>query len=159
MGKGYRGYIRGLSALFAICKCNNPNTQAPAIHMINRTFTLFNYAWGEDGEAWSKTHGPRPSYQEYDEASNINQQEKYIDQGSCFIDEETEALNKKGRDDLNDLHKNNQKFRDEFIYFIGDETDLSNEKMLDKRYKHNTLKKLGIETLATFPFSKDHARS
>ena len=32
-------------------------------------------------------------------------------------------------------------------------------KFLDKRCKHNTLNKLGIETLAKFAFSKDQARS
>ena len=55
---------------------------AIASHMINRTGALFNHAFGE----------APTSYQECDEASNTNQQEDYID-------EETEALNKKGRDD------------------------------------------------------------
>ena len=32
-------------------------------------------------------------------------------------------------------------------------------KILDKRYKHNTLNKLGMETLAKFDFSKDYTRS
>ena len=68
---------------------------AHASHMINRTDALFNYGWGEEPL----------SYQEYDEASNTNQPEEYID-------EETEVLSKKGRDDLNDLNENNQKFRD-----------------------------------------------
>ena len=71
---------------------------APASHMINRTVTLLNYAWGEDGLP--------PSYQEYGEASakpfhgstksheqdsNARQQEEYIDQGSSFVDEDSEA--------------------------------------------------------------------
>ena len=127
--------------------------------MINRAGPLFNYGWGEDGTSsirepasQMRRHGPPPSYQEYDEAGNTNQQEEYID-------EETEVLNKKGRDDLNDVYENKQKFRDEIINFIGDETELVNEKILDKRYKHNTLNKLGKETLAKFAFSKDHARS
>ena len=86
-----------------------------------------------------------PSYQECE-------QEEYID-------EETEALNKKGRDDLNDLYINNQKFRDEVINLVGDKTVLGNEKILDKRYKYNTLNKLGLEVLGMFAFSKYHARS
>ena len=98
------------------------------------------------------------SYQEYkqDRASslygNTHQLEEYIDEG-------TEALNKKGRDDLNDLYKNNQKFKDETINFIRDEIELSNKNILDKRFKHNTLNKLGMENLAKFAFSKDHAGS
>ena len=85
---------------------------AHAGHMINRTGALFNYAWSEDGSP--------PSYQDCE-------QEEYIDQGSCIIDEETEALNKKGRDDLNDLYINNQKFRDEVLIFVGNKTGLGNE--------------------------------
>ena len=34
------------------------------------------------------------------------------------MNKETGTLNKKGRDDLNDLHKNNQKFRDQIINFL-----------------------------------------
>ena len=75
-----------------------------------------------------------------------------------YMDEETEALNKKGGDNLNDLYNNNQNFRDEIINFVGDKAELSNEKILDKRYKHNTLNKLRMETLAKFAFCKDHAR-
>ena len=70
------------------------------------------------------------------------------------MDEETEALNKKVGDDLNELYKKNQNFRDEFINFVGDKPELSNEKILDKRYKHNTLNKL-----AKFAFSKDYTRN
>ena len=33
------------------------------------------------------------------------------------------------------------------------------KKFLDKRYKYNTLNKLGMEVLGMFTFSKDHARS
>ena len=139
---------------------------AHASHMLTRTGSLFNYAWGENGLPTMLRHGTSfilrhelpPSYQEYEQDrasslySNSNQQEEYID-------EDTEALNKKARYDLNDLYKNNQKFRDEIINFIGDETELGNEKILDKRYIHNNLNKLGMETLAKFAFSKDHARS
>ena len=64
--------------------------------MIHRTGTLFNYAWVAEMSP--------PSYQECE-------QEEKIDQGSCFIDEETEAPNKKGRDEINDQYICNQKFR------------------------------------------------
>ena len=82
---------------------------AHASHMINGTGILLNYAWGEDGSP--------PSYQEYEQDrasspySNTRQLEEYTD-------EETEALNKKGRDCLNDLYKNNQKCKDEIINFV-----------------------------------------
>ena len=125
------GISGGLSALSWMYNCIEPDTTvrtaaqvtAHASHMINRTGTLFNYAWGEDGLP--------PSYQEHGEASaklfhgwtksyeqdsNASQQEEYIDQGIClrnqgrspFVDEDSEALNEKGRDDLKDLYKNNQ---------------------------------------------------
>ena len=76
-----------------------------------------------------------------------------------YIDEDTEALNKRVRDNLYNLYKNDQKFKDEIIIFISDETEFSNEKIVDKKYKYNTLNKLGMELLAKFAFSKDHARS
>ena len=119
-------------------------------HMINRTGTLLNYALGEDGSP--------PSYQEYkqDRASALYSNTRQLEE---YIDEETEALNKKGRDYLNDLYKNNQKFKDEIINFIRDETGLKNPKILGQRFKYNTLNRLDKETLANFAFSKDHARS
>ena len=158
METAYRGYNRGLSAQFMIYNCIKPDTTLrPAaqvtIHasqMINRTGTFLNYAWGDDGS--------QPSSQEYDQDeasslySNANQQEVYID-------EETEALNEKGRDVLKDLYIINQKFRDEVINFVGDKTGLGNVKSLDNRYKYNTPNKLGMEFLGMFAFSKDHARS
>ena len=63
------GTSGGLSALFMIYKfinCIRPDTTvrtvaqgiAHASHMINRTGTLLNYAWGRDGSP--------PSYQEYE---------------------------------------------------------------------------------------------
>ena len=128
-----------------------------ASHMINRTGALFNYAYGIESMPCNGV--APPSYQKCDEDSNTNQQQDYIDQGSGFIDEETEDLNKKCRDDLNDQYKINQIFRDEIINFVREETELSYRNILDKRFKHNTLIKLGMETLAKFVFSKDHARS
>ena len=75
------------------------------------------------------------------------------------MDEEIEALKKKGRDDLSELYKNNQNARDKIISFVGDKVELSKDQIIDKRYKYNTRNKLGVETLAKFACSKDHARS
>ena len=63
------GISGGLSALFCIYNCIKPDTivrtvaqvTAHASHMISRTGTLLNHAWGEDGSP--------PSYQENGEAS------------------------------------------------------------------------------------------
>ena len=76
-----------------------------------------------------------------------------------YRNKKTGTLTKKGRDDLNDRFKNKQKFRDEIINFFGDKAGLSNEKILDKRFKHNSLNKLGMETLAGFAWSRDYTRS
>ena len=82
--------------------------------------TFLNYTWGENGSP--------PSYQEYEQDRAFS---TYIN--SCqleeYINEATEALNEKGRDDLNGLYKNNQKFEDEIINFDRDETGLGNEKV------------------------------
>ena len=120
--------IRGIIAsFFMIYNCIKPDpavrtaaqVTAHSSHMINRTGALLNYGLGEERSP--------TSYQEYEH-------EEYIYQGSCFIDEETEALNKRGRDNLNNLYNNNQKFKNENINFISDETELSNEKIVDKRF-------------------------
>ena len=73
-----------------------------------------------------------------------------------YIDEETEALSNKGTKGLNELYKNNQKFKDEIINFVEDEAELDREKILCKRFKYNALNKLGMETRAKFAFSKDY---
>ena len=52
-----------------------------------------------------------------------------------YMNKKTGTLHKKGRDELNDLYKNNQKIRDEIINFDGDKTELGNEKIIDKRLK------------------------
>ena len=92
-----------MSALFWINNCIEPVTTvrtaaqvtAHASHMVKRTGTLLNYAWGEDGL--------QASYQECDQDgasslyNNTNQQEEQVD-------EENEALNEKGRDDIKDLY-------------------------------------------------------
>ena len=56
------------------------------------------------------------------------------------------------------MYKNNQKFKDEIVNVFRYETELSNKNNIENRFKHNTLIKLGMETLAKIVFSKDHAR-
>ena len=59
----------------------------------------------------------------------------------------TGTSNKKGRDDLNIPFKYNKKFRDEIINFVGNNAGLSNDQIIDKKYKFNTLNTLGEENL------------
>ena len=73
-----------------------------------------NFAYGEEHDGTSSIHNYWAKQEEY-------------------INEETEALNEKGRGDLSELQKYNNKFRDEITNFVGDEVELSNEKILDKR--------------------------
>ena len=120
------------------------HVSAHASHMINRAGTLLNYGFGSP-----------PSFQEIEQYS-LSSKSIQLDE---YTDEDTEALNKRGRDNLNNLYKRNQKFREGIINFISDETEFSNEKIIDKRYKYNTLNKLGMDIFAQFAFSKDHARS
>ena len=129
---------------------------ARASHMLNRTTLLVNFAYGTKSMHNHGTESMPCNGEEHDGTSLIY---NYWAKQEEYIDEETEALNEKGRGDLSELYKNNQKFRDEIINFVGDKAELSNEKILDERYKHNTLYKLGMETLAEFIFSKDYTRS
>ena len=82
--------------------------------MLNRTSALVNFAYGED----------------------LEQGKEHEQEQRLVIQEEIEALNEKGRDDLHDLYKNNRKFRDQIINFV-DKTGLGNERILDKTYKFN----------------------
>ena len=109
-------------------------------HLLNRTTSLVNSAYGEKHDATSSIYSHGTS-------SNPWASPKYWVKQEEYMKEESEALNKKGRDDLNELYKNNQNFRDEIINFFGDKAELSNEKILDKRHKDNTLNKLGMETV------------
>ena len=151
-----------IASFFMIYNCIKPDpavrtaaqVTAHASHLINRTGALLNYGLGSP-----------ISYQEYGEASampheqdSLSSKSIQLDEYEC-TDEDTEALNKRGRDNLNNLYINIQNIKDEIINFISDETELSNEKIVDIRYKFNTLNKLGMEILAKFAFSKDHARS
>ena len=123
----------------------NQRVAAQTSHFINRTGSLINSAWREDETSIKKSNLEED--REYVRASSLpwDFQEEYID----------EVLSKKGRNDLNDLYKNNQKFKDQIINFVGDKAELDREKILDKRFKCKTLNKLSMETLAKFTFSKD----
>ena len=59
------------------------------------------------------------------------------------MNKETVTLNKESVSNLNDLKENKEKFRDGIINFVGDKAGLSNEQVLDKIYKYNTLNMLG----------------
>ena len=167
--KKYAGCISGgLSALLMIHNRIKPDTTvrtashvaAHASHMINRTGTFLNFAYGEDGDSLVYNHeSSSPSYHAYeqDRASSVFSKTRSVTRQQIiqveYIDEDTEALNKKGRDDLKDFYKNNQKFKNEIMNFVRDETELSDKNILDKKFKHNSLNKLGMETLAKFAFS------
>ena len=86
-------------------------------------------------------------------------QEKYFDLGSCFVDEATKILNRKGITVLSDPYKNNQKFKDKIIDIIRDKTELDVDQILDKRFKYNTLNKLGREKLKDCVQSEDYTRT
>ena len=76
-----------------------------------------------------------------------------------YMNKKTRTLNRKCRDDLNNLCKNNQKFRCEIINFVEDKAGLSNDQIIDKKFKHNTLNKLGVKNLNKFVQCKDNPRN
>ena len=75
------------------------------------------------------------------------------------MNQEIGTLNKKVLDDSNDLYKDNQKFKNEIINFVGDKAGLSNDKFLDKKLNYNTLNNWGREALARFVCSIDYTIS
>ena len=54
----------------------------------------------------------------------------------------TSLMNKRIKDwyfkqkGVDNLYDNNQKFREEIIYFVGDKTGLSNKRITDGSFKH-----------------------
>ena len=70
------------------------------------------------------------------------------------MNKKTGTLNKRSRDDSNNLYKNTQKFRYKNIDFVGDKAGLSNDQIIDKRYKNITLNMLGNEYLSRFIWSR-----
>ena len=90
--------------------------------------------------------------------SNLEGDRKYIRSSPLpwiiqekYIDEETEALSNEGRKNLNEMYEVNQTFNDEIINFVGDKSELDREKILDKRFKYNTLNKLGLKLWPSLP--------
>ena len=111
-------------------------------NILNKTNTLINYGFGD--------------YQ-----SEALREE--------YMNKKTKTFNKKGRDDLIDLYKKNEKIRDEIINFVGDRAglsidpalsptilDKSNDEILDKRYNYSTPNALGRYHLDKFVQSKDN---
>ena len=107
-----------MSALFLIYNCIKPDTTvrtaahvpAHASHVIKRTGSLLNFAYGEDRTSPVYNHNSSPPlYHEYEQDidfslySNTRSETRQLHMQEGYIDEETEALNKNGRDDLNDL--------------------------------------------------------
>ena len=74
-----------------------------------------------------------------------------------YIYKETGILNKEGRRYLNRLYGNNEEFRDEFIIFVRDKTELDLEVILERRYKTNTLNTMG-KYLTERVASKDNTK-
>ena len=75
------------------------------------------------------------------------------------MNKKTGNLSKRSRDDLNNLYKNNKKYRNGFINFVGDKAELSKDQNIKKRFKYNALNKLGVEILNKFFQSKDNTIS
>ena len=79
-------------------------------HLLNRSSTLMNYAY--EMESNGEDRDQRQDWdQDHEREQNLLIQEE-------FIDEETGILNKEGRNNLNRLYVNNEKFRDEIINFV-----------------------------------------
>ena len=76
-----------------------------------------NFAYSEELDGASPmlgNQGRRPFlHQEHD-----HEQEHQLLIQEEYIDEETEALKEKGKDDLPDQYKNNQNFREEIVSFV-----------------------------------------
>ena len=75
-----------------------------------------------------------------------------------YMNKKTGTLNKKNTDDLNNLYDNNKKFRDKIINFVGGKAGLSNDQIINKRYKYTTLHTLGKGILNKFVQSQDNTR-
>ena len=88
---------------------NAGHVATPASTMLNRTSTLLNYGFGRN----------------QDQDQDLEHEREYIDQRSCYTDlrssythKYTRILNKEGRENLNSLYVNNEKFRNEIINYV-----------------------------------------
>ena len=92
-----------IASFFMIYNCVKPDpavrtaaqVTAHASHMINKTGALLNYGLREERSP--------PQYQECEQDS-LSRKSIQLDEHE-YIDEDTDALNKKGRDDLKNLYK------------------------------------------------------
>ena len=109
-----------------------------------------------DRQSPSYTDQQSPSYTD---KYKLNRKDKSGQRWTSFtieyMNKKTGTLNKKGGYNLNNQYKNNQKFRDTILHSVGDKAGLSNEQIIDKRYKYNTLNTLGKENLNKFIWSRD----
>ena len=138
---------------------------AGASNIFERTNTLFNHGYGDDEVELQDKEHKYNRFKEPDSEVKFNQMRKddpsqgwtpFTDE---YMNKKTSTLNKKARDDINDLYKKNQKFRDEIVNFVGDKAGLSNEHIIDKkRLKCNTPNKLGVENISTFVQPRDKTR-
>ena len=71
-------------------------------HLINRTNTLPSFAYGTESMLADQGQRPLHNGEQHDGTSSIY---KYWAIHEEYMDEETEAFNKKGRDDLSELKK------------------------------------------------------
>ena len=130
---------------------NAGHVATAASTMLNRASTLLNYGFGRN--------------QDQDQDQDLEHGREYIDQRSCYTDmrnsythKHTGILNKEGRENLNSLYVNNEKFRNEIINYVKNKMQLNLEAILDKRCKTNMLNTLGNKYLAECIKSKDNTK-
>ena len=132
-------------------------------NILNRTNSIFSHCYGDDDKD-RDTNKDKEDQEDKESGFTIrlNRRDKTSQRWTPLTVENMNKnignLNKNGRDDSNNLYKNNQKFRDEIINFAGDKAGLSNDKIIDKSYKYNTLNTLSKENLNKFIWSRDNTR-
>ena len=141
-----------------------------ASNMLNKTNTLVNLGYGVELD-----NDPRSSF--------ANTHSDYTDLGNDYTDlknslvngarklvtplekpqeehknEEMGVLNRNGGKFLTRLYGNNEDFREQIIKFVRNKKELDLELILDKKYKTNTLNKLGNNYFAECITSKDNKK-
>ena len=122
---------------------------ARASIILNRTKSLFSHGYGDDDKDSDKDEEfgdqkscfadkQSPSYTDqqkpsYTDKYKHNEKDKSGQGWTPFPDEymnkKSGTIHRKNRGDINNLYKNNQKFRDKLIKIVGDKAGLSNEKI------------------------------
>ena len=136
---------------------NAGHVATAASTMLNRASTLLNYGFVRN----------------QDQDQDLEHEREYIDQRSCLVNHEcnsytdlrssythkyTGILNEEGRENLNSLYVNNEKFRSEIINYVRNKMQLNLEEILDKRCKTSILNTLGNKYLAECIKSKDNTK-